>query len=97
MNNETKQVQIQLGRETRTVSIERLSEGHCWFAQTSVICKFPSGSKLHTIHRPQVVERAGRWVCPVQSFRNRNCAHPVAFADVVAGDSGWTSNVKLNS
>jgi len=59
-NLEEKQVELTLGGETRTVTISRFSEKHCWHCCALCVGRFPTGEKLHTIF-PQVVEQGGKW------------------------------------
>lgn len=81
-------VAISLGGETRTVRIERFTERHCWFAKdAAVTCRFRTGTKLHRVLLPQVVERGGTWFFPHQTVANRHC-YPIAWND--GERSGWT-------
>jgi len=92
-NVNTKTISIKLGSQTREVVIERYTERHPWQARISIVCTFRSGTRRHAIHDPQVIEQNGRWVFPVQPFRNANRAIPYEFADTLAGNSGWTEAV----
>lgn len=90
---ETRTVAVALAGETRNIEIERLSPAHCWHTKTPIVVKFPSNGKLHTMHHPQVFEKpTGYAFGSTVSFRNRNTARPVQWADKLAGNSGWTPN-----
>jgi hypothetical protein len=97
MNTETRIVKVDLNGKIREVQIERYSPNHAWriALPVRVICKFPSGGKLHGIPWASVIENEGDFrLKSCQSFRNCNSAYPVAWEDEAAANSGWTGDKK---
>ena len=83
-------VEATLGGVTRAVLVERLSDSHVWHtADTSVVVRFPTGSKEHVVRFAGIVQRGGKWVVSVQGFRNRNTCTPIRWADEATVGSGW--------
>jgi hypothetical protein len=90
MEIEQAQVEIALGGVTKLVTIERYSEGHCWFmANEKVVVRFRTGTKEHIAGRATVSNKTGSWKIFVQGFRNRNSCFPVRWADNDEQGSGW--------
>jgi hypothetical protein len=91
---------ITLAGETRQVVIKRITAEHCWHAEVAVVCKFRTGTKLHTRHQPQVFENSkqqGRYSGADDYFFGTEVIHNhharvVAWADKRPGDSSWTAN-----
>lgn len=93
-------ISVTLAGETREVTIKRYTSKHCWYAEVPVVCKFRTGNKLHTSHRPQIFERSkqsgvrfgrGDYFFGTEVIRNRH-ARVIAWADIRGGNSGWTAN-----
>lgn len=83
-------VEAMLGGVTRAVRIERLSDNHVWHtADTSVVVRFPTGSKEHVVRFAGIVQRGGKWVVSMQSLRNRNRCTPIRWADDATVGSCW--------
>jgi hypothetical protein len=89
MNNEYKEVEITLNRLTRLVPIARTSGG-AWFARVPIVCRFKTGSKLHTL-RNAIVDEVSPGVFAFrrrQVVANRGCS-PFAYTEDVAATSNW--------
>jgi hypothetical protein len=94
---EIRTVTINLNGKTREVQIERYSPQHVWRISfpVRVICKFPTGGKMHGIPCASVVEKDGAFrLKSCQAFRNSNNAYPVAWEEEVTANSGWTGDKK---
>ena len=53
---EHREIEIELGGETRTVTVTRLSPLHCWYVQGVVLIRCRTGTKRHRCPPPQVVD-----------------------------------------
>jgi hypothetical protein len=83
-------VEVTLGRDTRAVQIERLSDSHVWHTvDAKVVVRFPTGSKEHVARHVCIIQRGDKWIVSVQGFRNRNTCTPIRWADDATVGSGW--------
>ena len=87
---ETKQVDIKIGGETKSVSICRLSADYCWDCSTPVLLRFPTGNKVHRSNRCTVHERKdGTYFLVAQGYRNANRATIYAWDNGQLATSKW--------
>lgn len=85
------EVTISLGGHARLVGIRRTAGQAIWWCEAPVVCRFKTGSKLHTKQWPIVREVRGQYEVSSQVIHNRR-ATPVAWAEQVEGNSEWTNN-----
>lgn len=92
MNSNTLQTvtaEVSLGGEVRTVELIRRDGQTCYWSSAPIICRFPTGTKLHTKNYAQVFERNGRFeVARRQTVANRN-GIAYAWADDTEATSRW--------
>jgi hypothetical protein len=88
---ERREVTISLGGKVRLVGIRRTVGQAIWWCESPVVCRFKTGSKLHTKQWPIVREVRGQFEISSQVIHNRR-ATPVAWAEQVEGNSEWTNN-----
>ena len=90
IENETKQVDIKIGGETKSVSISRYSAGHCWICMTPVLVRFPTGKKVHQSVCSTAHERKdGTYFLSAQGYRNANRATVYAWDNDAIAISKW--------
>ena len=86
---ETKQVEIKIGGETKTVAIWRYSAYHGWACDTPVLVRFPTGKKIHRVNTTCVYENNGKFGLEVYGFRNANRATVYAWDNGQVATSKW--------
>ena len=90
IEKETKQVDIKIGGETKTVAIYRYSEGYCWFCLTPVLVRYPTGKKVHSIVSATAHERKdGTYFLSAQGYRNSHRATIYAWDNGAIAISKW--------
>jgi hypothetical protein len=81
-------IQISLGGVEREVTIERLTEKHCWVTTIPVTCKYRTGNKFHQM-RVQVVQSGESWKWVYSNSHGKRGVRPVAWVDVVSPNARW--------
>lgn len=87
MSETTKQrVTLTLASVSKEVTVEQFSPGTLWYVcSQAVLCKFPTGSKLHTVRHALVqVNQKGQWFFREQVVHN-HYARAVKWADEIEG------------
>lgn len=97
-NNEKERIEvmISLGGQSRLVGLRRTVGQSIWWCESPVVCRFKTGTKRHTKHWPIVRQVGGEFKVSPQAIRNAR-AIPVAWAEVVEGDSDWTDNATVSA
>lgn len=90
IEKETKQVDIKIGGETKSVAIYRYSADHCWLCMTPVLVRFPTGKKVHQNICSTVHERKdGTLFLHATGYRNSNVAKVYAWDNGAIAISKW--------
>ncbi len=90
MELETKQVEIKIGGETKSVAIYRFSADHCWHCGVPVLLRFPTGKKIHRNVCSTVHERKdGTLFLHATGYRNANRATVYAWDNGAIAISKW--------
>ena len=90
MTLESKQVDIKIGGETKSVSIFRHGEGYCWICSQPVLLRFPTGKKVHRSVVSTVHERKdGTLFLHALGYRNSNRATVYAWDSGAIAISKW--------
>ena len=87
---ETKQVDIKIGGETKSVEIWRHSADYCWHCSTPVLVRYPTGNKVHRLVSATAHERKdGTYFLSAQGYRNANRATIYAWDNSQVATSKW--------
>ena len=90
IEKESKQVDIKIGNETKTVIIERWNEGTWWTCMTPVLLRYPTGNKVHRLAGTTARERKdGTYFLVAQGYRNANRATIYAWDNGQVATSKW--------
>ena len=90
IEKETKQVDIKIGGETKSVAIWRYSADHCWNCSTPVLVRYPTGNKVHRVVSATAHERKdGTYFLSAQGYRNANRATIYAWDNSQVATSKW--------
>lgn len=87
---ETKQVEIKIGGEAKSVSLWRYSAEHIWRCNTPVLLRYPTGNKVHRLADCSAHERSdGTYFLQAQGYRNANRATIYAWDNGQVAISKW--------
>lgn len=89
MTLESKQVDIKLGGETKSVSIFRYSADHCWICSQPVLVRYPTGKKIHRTVLSTVHERKDGTLFLQAAYRNSHRAAVYAWDSSAIAISKW--------
>ena len=90
IEKETKQVDIKIGNETKSVTISRYGEGYCWTALVPVLVRFPTGRKVHLTFDTTAHERKdGTYFLQAAGYRNSQVAKIFAWHNGELATSKW--------
>lgn len=78
-----------IGNVSRKITLTRREGQSCYWAETPVICRFPTGTKLHTKNYAMVVERSGRFEVARRQVVANKTATPVGWSGDIAVTSKW--------
>lgn len=89
-NQQLIEAEVFLGNSVRKIVVSRLIGQAIYWSHAPIVCRFRSGTKLHTKPWARVIERNGRFeIARAQVVANKN-AIAVAWADDESATSNWS-------